>query len=176
MRSCSIHNHPDYPVIDRQLTLGMISSAKAAQSLGVGEDMIKYHMKQCTAEKEMVLDDTKGFDPYQKLLKLTQRLFERAEEMLDSGDLQHGSEKVTGIVTAATNAIQKLHAMGRTFVPVSEKQLQQIKDDYGEMENWLATGLCMKCRIEFDKFLSRGEEHGEELGLIANTTEDSESE
>lgn len=172
-RTCSIHNHTDYPVINRQLTLGMISPAKAGQALGVGEDMIKYHMKQCTGESEMLLDDTKGFDPYQKLLKLTQRLFTKAEEMLDAGDLQHGSEKVTGLIREATNAISKLHAMGRTFVPVSEKQLQLIKDDYQDLENWLYTGLCMECRIAFDKFLSRGEEeYGEELGLITDTTED----
>lgn len=176
VRECSIHNHNDYPVIERQLTLGMISPAKAGQALGVSTDMIDYHRKHCATKSELVLDDMRGFDPYKKLLNIAQQLFVKAEEMLESGDLQHGSEKLTSIVTAATNAITKLHSMGRTFVPVSEKKLQAIQDEFNEIETWLASGLCQECRVAFDKYLSRGEEHGEELELSGNQTEDSESE
>ena len=167
VRSCSLHDHPDFVRVHKALINAEISEKDAARELNTSDSMVRYHISHCISTEEMIIDDTE-LDPFQEMLGIARKMIKKASEMLDEERFSHEGEKLSSIVKAATDTLVKLHRMGRTFIPISEKIMEEYRKDYAQLVGWLtdSNNLCLDCRVSLDKHLEEHEQiiYGETIG------------
>jgi len=152
---CSIHSHEKYPQIEKQLRLGLISEFDAAQELSVSIDTIRKHLIDCRAIQEIEVEG----NPYEKTMLITQQVLDRIIHALEIGEESYKGEKLSHLLRVATDTLTKLDKMGRTFVPISEKTMNEYRQDYEELLQFLSSAeLSMESRNLIDEWLEAGEE------------------
>lgn len=148
---CKICEHPNKELVRRveqDITLGRMTLEEGAKVLGVGKQLMWYHMKNCI-RKQAKVEDEELTDILAKLKKIiNQLLLMSSEEYV----------KHLPALLARYKELLELRAKMAGQLPEEVK----VEINYTNMlKDWLLQNLCDECKIKLAQYL---ESIGYEVG------------